>query len=220
MIGGLPIYLIGIAGPSGSGKTELARALAPVLRAPILALDSYYRDLRHQPFEERARVNFDTPEAIDQDLLAGQLRALAAGAEIEKPLYDFARHARRAEVERVQARGFAILEGLWALHWPEVRALIGTKVYVDAEDRICFERRLDRDVRERGRSPESVARQYAETVRPMEELYIRPQRCLAGLVVSGVDPVAYSADTVLAHIEHGVPERFECVVRARAALAI
>ncbi len=214
------MLLIGIAGPSGSGKTELARALAPVLGAPIVSLDCYYRDLPHLTFEERARSNFDLPDLLDHELLEGQMRALASGAEIERPVYDFATHRRRTEVERLRLKEFGVLEGLWTLHWPAVRDLLCLKVYVDADDTICLQRRIARDVRERGRSVESVLEQYSTTVRPMAELYIRPQRALADVVVSGTEPVSDSADLVLARLEHALPERFERVVRARAALMV
>jgi uridine kinase len=214
------MYLIGIAGPSGSGKTELARALAPLLDAPILALDLYYRDLPHLSFEERAHINFDVPEALDHELLIDQVRALAEGAEIDRPVYDFTVHRRRPERERFRLRDFGILEGLWTLHWPELRELFQTKVYVETGDAVCLDRRLARDVRERGRSPESVFEQYRATVRPMAELYIHPQRELADVVVSGCEPVAQSADQVLAHVEHAAPDSLERVIRARAALSL
>lgn len=194
-------YLIGIAGPSGAGKTLLASTLAATLQAPIVSLDSYYLDLGHLPFKERARTNFDAPAALDRDLLAAHLAALAAGRDIDVPVYDFTRHARATAVERVRAAGFAIVEGLFALHWADVHELFGTKVYIEAPDDVCFARRLDRDTRERGRSPESVHAQYAETVRPMAALYIRPSREAADVVVSGLDPVAASVESVLAHIE-------------------
>lgn len=214
------MYLIGIAGPSGSGKTELARALAPLLEAPVIALDCYYRDLPHLALEERVKINFDVPEALDHELLASQLRALADGEEIARPVYDFTIHRRRAEVERVRAREFAIVEGLWTLYWPQVRELLAARIYVETSDALCFERRLARDVRERGRSPESVLAQYRETVRPMAERFILPQRELADVIASGSDPVAHSADKVLARIEHVLPEKLELVIRARAALSI
>ncbi len=194
-------YLIGIAGPSGAGKTLLASTLAETLHAPIVALDSYYLDLGHLTFEDRARTNFDEPAALDRDLLAAHLTALAAGQDIGVPVYDFTRHARAAGVMPVRAADYAIVEGLFALHWADVRELFGTKVYVEAPDGVCFARRLDRDTRERGRSPESVHAQYAETVRPMAALYVRPSRAAADVVVSGLDPIAASVESVLAHIE-------------------
>lgn len=193
-------YLIGVAGPSGAGKSELARSVAARLAAPIVALDSYYRDLAHLPLEERARSNFDVPEALDGALLAEQLARLAEGREIAKPVYDFAQHIRAAEVEYVQPAEFVLIEGLFTLHFEEVRRLLGTKVYVDAPDEVCFERRLARDVRERGRTPESVARQYRETVRPMAERYILPTRQYADVVVSGADNLEAATAAVIRHI--------------------
>jgi uridine kinase len=194
------MYLIGIAGPSGSGKTELARALAESLGAPILSLDSYYRELAHLTFEERARTNFDVPEAIEHDLLVGHLRTLAGGGAVEVPVYDFTRHSRTGRAEALRASEFGVLEGLWALYWEDIRRLLGTKVYVDTPDEVCFERRLARDLRERGRSAESVVAQYAATTRPMALRYVLPSREFADVVVSGIEPVARSAAALRAEV--------------------
>jgi uridine kinase len=192
------MHLIGIAGPSGSGKTELARALAGALGAPILSLDSYYRDLAHLPFEERAQTNFDVPDAIELDLLLAHLRSLAGGGEAEIPVYDFTRHLRTGRSRTVRAGDVGVLEGLWTLYWDDVRRLLGTKIYVDTADDVCFERRLVRDLRERGRSAESVAGQYAATTRPMARRYVLPARQFADVVVSGVAPVEESVRTIRA----------------------
>lgn len=194
------MYLIGIAGPSGSGKTELARTLAESLGAPILSLDSYYPDLAHLPLEERARRNFDVPEAIEHDLLFGHLRTLAGGGAVEIPVYDFTRHSRTDRTKTVSAGEFGVLEGLWALYWEDIRRLLGTKVYVDTPDEVCFERRLARDLRERGRSAESVAAQYAATTRPMANRYVLPARQFADVVVSGIEPVERSAAALRAEV--------------------
>ena len=199
------MYLIGIAGPSGSGKTELARALALLLEAPILSLDSYYRDLSHLPLDERARQNFDVPDMLDHELLLGHLRTLAAGGEIDIPLYDFARHARTPGTERLRAGAFGVVEGLWTLYWEDIRRLLGTKVYIAAPDELCLDRRMERDVRERGRSPESVIEQYNTTVRPMAEQYILPEREFADVVVSGTDAIAASVEAVLSDVRHAKP---------------
>ena len=193
-------YLIGIAGPSCSGKSELTRRLAGILSAPVLALDSYYRELDHLELEERARSNFDQPAALDERMVFEHLRALARGQAIARPIYDFTTHSRTGEVEYLAPGAFVIVEGLFMLYWKEVRRLLSTKVYIHAGDEVCFERRLERDVRERGRTPESVYRQYAETVRPMAERYVWPARHYADLVVSGVEPLEKSSAAVLAHI--------------------
>lgn len=193
-------YLIGIAGPSCSGKTELAGRIARRLAAPVVSIDSYYRELGHLTLDERARVNFDEPAAIDEPLLHSHLKALARGEAVLCPTYDFATHSRTERLHPVPAAEFVVVEGLFALYWPEVRALLQTAVYVDTPDAVCFERRLRRDTRERGRSEESVRRQYAATVRPMAERYVWPTRQYADVVVSGEASLDTSAAAVLEHI--------------------
>ena len=193
-------YLIGIAGPSCAGKTELAKHLAGVLGATRISLDAYYRPLTHLTLAERARFNFDEPAALDHDLLITQVEALAAGRPIELPVYDFATHSRTAATEHIPAAEFIIVEGLFALYWEELRQHYGTKVFVAAPDAVCLERRQERDVRERGRTPESVLRQFTETVQPMARLHVLPTAALADVVVSGLDPIRASAAAVLLHL--------------------
>ena len=192
--------LIGIAGPSCAGKTEVAKRLAEALSAPILVLDSYYRELAHLSFEERARSNFDVPEALDEELLARHIAQLSQGLEIQVPVYDFSRHLRTSEVRRVRATRFAVIEGLFALHWEAIRDLLGVKIYVGAGDDVCLERRLERDVRERGRSPESVLEQYRSTVEPMAKRYILPTAAFADLVLDGTGQIEESVTASLALI--------------------
>jgi uridine kinase len=191
-------YLIAVAGPSCSGKSELSKALRAKLKAPVLGLDSYYRELAHLPLEERARMNFDEPAALDRDLLIAQVRSLWEGRAIEKPVYDFSRHTRSGEIERIEPSEYAIVEGLFALYWPELRKLYGTSVFIDVDDAVCYQRRLERDVRERARTPESVYVQYNTMVRPMAERYILPTRAWADVVVSGVEPLERTSAAVLA----------------------
>jgi uridine kinase len=193
-------YLIAIAGPSCAGKTELAKALAAALPATSFSLDAYYRDLSRFTLAERARFNFDEPAALDYDLLLAQVRDLAAGRPVDLPIYDFAAHSRTGRTERLVPPDFLIIEGLFALYWEEVRKLYGTAVFVEAPDEVCLQRRLVRDVRERGRTPESVLQQFTETVQPMAALHVRPTRAFADVVVSGLQPIAVSADAVLQHI--------------------
>jgi uridine kinase len=199
-------YLIAIAGPSGSGKSELARNLAATLDAPILSIARYYNDAAHLSMEERLRLNFDDPSLLDQELLRQQIGSLLRGEEIAMPVYDFRNHVREPRTAPVRAAKFAIVEGLFALYWENVRQLAGTKVYVDAPDEICLGRRMERDVCERGRAAESVIEQYATNVRPMAELYVWPTRAYADVVVSGCQPVELSAQTVLAHLAEHLPK--------------
>ena len=193
-------FLIAVAGPSCSGKSELSKVLQRELRAPVLSLDSYYRELAHLPLEVRALANFDEPAALDEDLLIGQVRSLAEGRVIERPVYDFARHTRSGEAERVEPSEYVIVEGLFALYWPQLRESYDASVFIDVDDEVCYRRRLERDVRERGRTAESVYAQYNGTVRPMAERYILPSRAWADVVVSGVEPLEQSSAAVLAHV--------------------
>lgn len=190
-------FLIGIAGPSCAGKTELAARLAQRLPAQILNLDSYYRDLSYLPFQERCRTNFDVPEALDADLLIQHVTELAQGRAVARPVYDFTQHVRAPQVEWLAPGEFLILEGLFALHWESIRRRLGLKIFVATPDAVCFHRRLERDVRERGRTPESVREQYESTVRPMAERYVLPTRDFADLVLSGEAPLEESVSLVL-----------------------
>lgn len=192
--------LIGIAGPSCSGKTELARWLAGRTGAHILNLDHYYRDLAHLPLEVRARTNFDEPASVDVEQIFADAGALAAGHPIHAPLYNFATHSRAPGDEIIEPGKLVILEGLFALYWPELRALLDLKLYVGAPDEVCYERRLKRDTVERGRTPESVKWQFEETVKPMAHLHILPTSQYADLELSGTDPLELSGEKVLARL--------------------
>lgn len=194
-------YLVGIAGPSGAGKTALAERLAEALDAPVLSLDHYYRHRAGLTPAERALLNFDEPEALDSELLAAHVEALASGAPVEVPVYDFAGHVRLERTSPLAPAPFIVVEGIFALYWERVRRRMGTRVFVSACDEICFERRLERDVRERGRTPESVCEQYRATVRPMAERYVLPCAAFADVVVSGTVALEDSVRAVLRHVE-------------------
>src|SRR5271157_2219042 len=191
-------HIIGIAGPSSSGKTELSRQL--VLKLPgtsIVSLDSYYRGMEEIPLEARKKVNFDHPDALDWELLHVHLQNMANGQAFEEPVYSFADYARTSETRRIEPSQFVIVEGLFVLYWPELRAMLDTKVYVQTDAGVCFNRRLTRDVAERGRTPESVCEQYQRTVLPSAEWFVYPTMKHADLVVSGEEPFATSTGAVL-----------------------
>lgn len=190
-------YIIAVGGPSCAGKTELAKRLAHDLVGSVLLLDSYYRDLSALSATERSAVNFDDPSALDHELLIHQLRAIRRGEIIQRPIYDFATHTRVPARETFAAHHFIIVEGLFALYWPELRELASTKVFVTAPDDVCFSRRQRRDVVERGRTAESVRAQFTQTVQPMASLYVRPTSKYADLVLSGEQPIWRSAQAVL-----------------------
>src|SRR5580704_3723783 len=193
-------YLIGIAGPSGAGKSYLARHLSECLRAPVLSLDHYYRDLSHLSLESRDRSNFDDPSALEHDLLIAHVAQLAEGGPIAVPTYDFSVHTRTGQTQLFEPSPFVILEGLFTLYWPELCGLLGTRVYLEMTDDLCLQRRQERDVRERGRTPESVVEQFRATVAPMAARFVRPTQEHAHVVVFGAAPVGEEVERVLEHI--------------------
>ncbi len=193
--------VLAVAGCSGSGKTTLAVELARMLNGVHFPLDHYYRDLSHLAFTERVRQNFDDPALIESDLLARHIAALSRGEAIQRPVYDFSTYTRvPGATETVRAPRLLIVEGLFTLVYPELLPLYHLRVYVDTPDALCFERRLRRDVDERGRTPESVMRQYNETVRPAAERSIRPSAVHADLVLDGAGALDWKVERVLSEL--------------------
>ena len=190
--------VLAIAGCSGSGKTTLAAELARTLGGVHFHFDNYYRDLSHLPMADRAAENFDDPAMIESPLLIEHIAALAQGEAIERPLYDFATYIRiPGKTETVQPNRFLLVEGLFALHFPALLPHYQLRVYVDTPDEICFERRLKRDMEERGRTPESVRRQYELTVRPASVAWVRPSEVYADLTVDGTGALDWKVERVL-----------------------
>jgi uridine kinase len=178
--------IIGICGGTGSGKTTVAnRILESVSKDEVVFLqqDSYYRNLDELPLDIRNVVNFDHPDAIDNDLLVEHVRALKQGRAAEVPLYDFKTHSRRAETLHVEPQPIIIIEGILIFDEKRLRDEMDVKVYVDTPDDIRFIRRLRRDVRERGRTVESVIEQYLSTVRPMHMQFVEPSKRCADVII-------------------------------------
>jgi uridine kinase len=196
-----PPVILAIAGCSGSGKTTLAAELARALRGIPFPLDNYYRDLSHLPPGERVLANFDDPAMIESPLLAADVAALARGEAIERPLYDFATYARIPHrTETVRPAPYILVEGIFALCFPELRALYAFSVYVDTPDDLCFERRLERDVVYRDRTPESVRRQYEATVRPASIAWVRPSASSADLILDGAGALDWKVERVITEL--------------------
>lgn len=190
--------VVGIAGCSGSGKTTLARELARELEATLFPLDLYYRDLSQFPLDSRDKQNFDHPDSLESELFIEHIRTLAQGREIQRPVYDFSRHTRVAgKFETVEPAPFLIVEGILALHYDELFPLYNFSVYVDAPNEICLNRRIYRDMRERGRTEDSVRAQFEATARPMAELYVLPSQARASITVSGTEALDWSIERVL-----------------------
>ncbi len=178
--------MIAVVGGSGSGKTWLAAELAGWFcdEAAHLSLDHFYRDLGHLPEPERERVNFDDPAAIDWDALRVVLESLERGEVARVPVYDFAEHVRKDETVELASRPIVVLEGLWLLHPEWLREKFALSVFVDCPEEVRLLRRVERDVITRGRTEESVRKQFAEHVQPMHARFVEPQRELAMRCVS------------------------------------
>lgn len=178
--------LIGIAGGTGSGKTLVAQSIIRDLgsdKVVIVDEDSYYKDLDEIPFQEREARNFDHPDAFDHELLRRHLRELLAGRPVDQPIYDYGQHRRLAETRRIAEHVVIVLEGILVLADAELRRMMDIKVFIDADPDVRFIRRLRRDIQERGRSVDSVIRQYEESVRPMHLQFVEPSKRYAHLII-------------------------------------
>ena len=190
--------MLAIAGWSGSGKTTLARELANQLDATLFPLDLYYRDLSQFPLDSRHKRNFDHPDSLESELIVEHVRALANGKTIERPVYDFKTHSRvEGAFDTITPAGVVIVEGILALHFAELRPLYTFSIYVNAPHDVCLARRIHRDMRERGRTEESVREQFEATARPMAELYVIPSAASASMIVEGTDALDWSVEQIL-----------------------
>jgi len=196
--------VVGIAGGSGSGKTTVSQAIlqrAGAGNAAYIQHDSYYKDLSQLPPAQRATTNFDHPNSLETELMVEHVRQLKAGHAVEVPTYDFTTHTRRKETHRVEPHPVIIVEGILLFTEPNMRDLCDLKLFVDTDADIRFIRRLERDIAERGRSLESVIKQYQATVRPMHLEFVEPSKRYADLIVpeGGYNQVAM--DVFMARIE-------------------
>jgi len=198
-----PPTIFGIAGCSGSGKSTLADELARTLGGLRFHLDDYYLDLTDIPFAERVKKNFDDPAMIEVPLLASHIAALARGETIQRPVYDFGTYTRvPGRTFSITAGPFLIIEGLFALHYSELLPYYQLRIYLDTPDDVCFERRLKRDMDERGRTEEMVRYQYDLTVRPASEAYVRPSAAHADLILDGTGALDWKVERVMTEMRN------------------
>ena len=182
------MLFIGICGASGSGKSTLAQELATMVNRSILIInqDAYYLDHPNLSFEERCRLNYDEPSVFDHDLLLGDVKKLLAGERVPKKRYDYTRHCR-ADLPGVfmEPHDVIIVEGIHAFYDPRLRAMMDMKLYMHVESDICLLRRIERDIKERGRQIDNISMQYTTTVKPMFDQYIRNYEQYADVIVAG-----------------------------------
>ena len=178
------VKVIGITGGSGSGKSTIVRKISEVCPDFVfIAQDNYYKSASFINNSNITAFNFDHPDAFDMELLHRNLRDLKDGKGVDIPQYDFVHHCRKSETLHLEPAPLIIVEGLMVLHDPEIRKLLDLKIYVDTPDDIRFIRRLQRDIDERGRTVESVIKQYLEVVRPGHMSFIEPTKEYADLIV-------------------------------------
>lgn len=198
--------ICGIAGGASAGKTTIVNALRERFMAEekalaILPLDSYNRDHSDLSLADRAKINFDHPDAFEHDLYLKHLALLKQGEAVDIPVYDFSTHSRTTEVERIEPAELIIGEGHLLFVIPEVVREFELRIFISAPEELRLKRRLERDVRERGRTPESIRSQFASTVSPMHDKYIEPSSSLADLILDGSAPIEESLEKVLECID-------------------
>ena len=188
-----------IGGGSASGKTYVLRKVLEKLpqdKVAVISLDDYYKDFSVLPMEERAKINFDHPKAFDWKLMNAQLSELKSGKSIEKPIYDFTIHGRSNKTKKVEPKELIIIEGIMALVNKDLRSIGDLKVFISASRERRLVRRIDRDMKERGRTYESIIEQYFSTVLPMYEEIIAPSQYYADLIVNNDGGSTHSIDVL------------------------
>lgn len=202
--------IIGVAGGSGSGKTTVVSTISKTLGANkhlLLQHDSYYRDLKHLPFEERIKHNFDHPASLETELLIRHINALVEGYPIEVPQYDFSKHIRKEQTTAVTPKEVILIDGILIFSEPELLELMDVKIFVDTDDDIRLLRRLKRDINERGRSVENVMEQYQKFVRPMHLEFVQPSKRYADVIIPRGGKNKVALDMVLALINEKLSNR-------------
>jgi len=178
--------IIGIAGGTGSGKTSLAKEILSEYgegEVAVIEQDSYYNDLSHILYEERVIQNYDHPDSIDIELFESHLHGLLNGESVNVPTYDFSTHVQMEKTTTITPHHVIVVEGILTLHYTQLRDLFAIKIFVDTPADIRFIRRLTRDIHERGRTPDSVNKQYLATVRPMHNQFVEPSKYFADLII-------------------------------------
>lgn len=202
--------LIAIAGGSASGKTTVVDKIQKSLNSidvTIIRHDDYYKDQRYVEMLDRQKVNYDHPDALDNDLLIEQLKELLSGKTIEAPIYDFKIHTRSDETRIVKPTKVIILEGILVLEDKRIRDLADIKIFVESDDDIRFIRRLVRDINERGRSMDSVINQYLTTVKPMYYAYVKPSKRFADIIIPNDKTHDVAVGVIVSKIKEIINER-------------
>ena len=196
--------IIAIAGGTGSGKSYLTKNLAntyPKKEILIIEQDSYYKDISNLDYEDRSKQNFDHPDAIDSILIENHLRKLLSGKTIYSPRYNFFKHLREKKEKKIKQRPVIIMEGILLLHYIRLHKFYTLKVFVETPEHIRISRRMERDVQFRGRTKESIERQYYSTVKPMHEKFVQPSKSYSDIVIDGTAFINKSINKIKSKID-------------------
>ena len=203
------ILVLGIAGGTGSGKTTLMKNIISRFGdvVTVLSHDNYYKRHDDLTYEERCRINYDEPDALETDLMARHLNLLRHGESIDCPVYDFTQHNRSSETIRVVPKKVIIVEGILIFENQPLRDLMDIRIFVDTDADVRLCRRIKRDVNKRGRTLESVLQQYQETVKPMHEKYVEPSKKYADVVVPEGGKNLVALDLIMLRIQRHLEEQ-------------
>lgn len=198
------VMVLGIAGGTGSGKTTLSDLILERIGCEKIAYlphDAYYRDQKHLPLEERAKVNYDHPDSLETELLIEHIQKLKAGESVEMPVYDFKIHNRKTQTLRIEPKPVILVEGILVFYEKVLRKQFDMKIYVDTDADLRFIRRLRRDVEERGRTVQSVIDQYLRTVRPSHLEFVEASKRYADIIIPEGGLNAVALDMVIARLQ-------------------
>jgi uridine kinase len=198
------MIIIGVFGGTGSGKTTIVNQIVSDFNASdiqVISQDAYYKDNSNITYDARCLLNFDHPEAIDFELLYQHLSALKNGETIEQPVYNFKTHNRTDKTLEISPKKILILEGILIMNYPKLRSLLDLKVFIDTNSDMRMERRVNRDISERGRTPKEVMDRYINTLKPMHDQFIEPMKIHAEMVIENHENASINLDILIAKIK-------------------
>ena len=199
----MKVKFLGITGGAASGKTTVADLLSEDLhgRISVIQFDRYYRDQGHLDAEERSLVNYDHPDSLDHELLIEHLASLSEGDSIDAPIYDFATHTRSEQTEKIEPKEFIVVDGILIMAFVEIVERLTFKIFIDTPDETRLIRRIKRDMSERGRTEESVRKQFEASVLPMHNKFVEPFKDFTELIINGLDDPSKSAAKLISFID-------------------
>ena len=196
-------YLIGISGGSGAGKTTIVKSLVNYYenKTAVLELDSYYKDFSNLNFDDRGKINFDHPESFDHKMLKAHINYLLKNKKIKSPIYDYKKHKRKNFTKTIYPNKLILLEGTLIFYFREIVKFMSLKIFIQAEEKVRFKRRLNRDIIYRARTEENIHEQYHKTVKPMYDKYVRPLKSQADLIISGESNLTDNRNKIIREID-------------------